>query len=126
MRKKRKPIAKGLLIAFAEQAAHEFRSVIPEEAPPPPLAPLPPPPPLDPTIAWDIVRKQLQAICSEITYSNWFARTRQISAGKASIVVTAPDEGTKEFLETDIDLKARISEACEYTQQPSKIIWRVE
>ncbi len=129
MRRKRKPIYSGILVPLASQAARKWPLVqadIAAAAPPPQPAPLPPPAPLDLSLPWDRIRQQLQAICSEITYLNWFARTRQISAGKAAIVVAVPDEGTKMLLEDDEPIKQRISEACAYTQQPSKIIWKVE
>ncbi len=122
-----KEIVPGILISLAEQAARQLRDKPADESPAPAARqPLPPPAPLDPALPWDQVRRQLQAICSEFTYSNWFADTRQISAGKSSIVVAVGDEGIKLFLEESEELQARISEASAYVQQPSKIIWRVE
>lgn len=117
----------GLLIELAKDAAKTHEAVKhlakPEKREAPPL---PPPDPLDPSKPWDKVRNQLQAICSKETYDNWFAYTRQITFDKKSIIVAVPNDGVKAFLESDDDIKQRLIEACSYTRQPEKIVWRVE
>jgi chromosomal replication initiator protein len=51
--------------------------------------------------AWDQIKRQLETRISSEAYANWVARTTFRAADGDTLVVAAPDEATREFMESE-------------------------
>jgi chromosomal replication initiator protein len=51
--------------------------------------------------AWDQIKRQLETRISSEAYANWVARTTFRAADADTLVVAAPDEATREFMESE-------------------------
>jgi chromosomal replication initiator protein len=51
--------------------------------------------------AWDQIKKELQSALTAESYDNWVSRTRFGRLDKDLLVVTVPDEATKNWMETE-------------------------
>jgi chromosomal replication initiator protein len=51
--------------------------------------------------AWDEIKRQLETRISSEAYANWVARTTFRAADGDTLVVAAPDEATREFMESE-------------------------
>src|ERR1041384_7077433 len=51
--------------------------------------------------AWDQIKKELQSALTAESYENWVSRTRFGRLDNDRLVVSVPDEATKNWLETE-------------------------
>jgi chromosomal replication initiator protein len=51
--------------------------------------------------AWDQIKKELQSALTAESYENWVSRTRFARIEKDVLIVTVPDEATKNWMETE-------------------------
>ena len=55
----------------------------------------------DPASEWAIAKAKIRTQIGEIPFSNWFAQTRQIGRQGRQIIVTAPDDSSRFFVEAE-------------------------
>src|SRR5262245_8777844 len=57
--------------------------------------------------AWDQIKKELQSTLTAESYENWVSRTRFGRLDNDCLVVSVPDEATKQWLETEYSGQVR-------------------
>ena len=57
--------------------------------------------------AWDQIKKELQAALTVESYENWVSRTRFARMENDLLIVSVPDEATKNWMETEYSAHIR-------------------